>query len=137
MRTGAGLDAHGQAALLSSPPSSLGGAAAAHLWWRNPVPFLFGGMAAMLSLVALALLFLTCSYYWNSLSDHDSDSQKPRDSHGAKAPASFEDSFLVIMPGDVGPTALAVPIAAPNRDSQPRSCPGTSPGDRQTPPQRH
>ncbi|XP_074580578.1 protein GLUTAMINE DUMPER 2-like [Curcuma longa] len=133
MRTGAGFNADDQAALLSSP-----GGAAAHSGWRYPVPFLFGGMAAMLALVALALLILTCSYYWNSLSGHDdSDLQKPRDSHGAKAPASLEDSVLVIMPGEVAPSVLAVPIAAPNRVDQPRSCQVTSPGDRQTPPQSH
>lgn len=132
MRTGSGFNADGPAALFSSP-----GGAAAHSGWRSPVPFLFGSMAAMLGLVALALIILTCSYYWNSLSGDDSDRQKPPDSDGAKGPASLEDSFLVVMPGDVAPTALAIPIPAPNRDSQPRSCPVTSPGDLQTPPQSH
>lgn len=31
--------------------------------WQSPVPYLFGGLAAMLGLITLALLILACSYW--------------------------------------------------------------------------
>ncbi|KAL6567841.1 hypothetical protein OROGR_001509 [Orobanche gracilis] len=31
--------------------------------WHSPVPYLFGGLAAMLGLIAFALLILACSYW--------------------------------------------------------------------------
>ncbi|EAZ21955.1 hypothetical protein OsJ_05607 [Oryza sativa Japonica Group] len=31
--------------------------------WQSPVPYLFGGLAAMLGLIALSLLALACSYW--------------------------------------------------------------------------
>ncbi|XP_010497820.1 PREDICTED: protein GLUTAMINE DUMPER 2, partial [Camelina sativa] len=34
-----------------------------HSPWHSPVPYLFGGLAAMLALISLALLILACSYW--------------------------------------------------------------------------
>ncbi|KAL1060532.1 hypothetical protein V6Z11_1Z090900 [Gossypium hirsutum] len=34
-----------------------------HSPWHSPVPYLFGGLAAMLGLIAFALLILACSYW--------------------------------------------------------------------------
>ncbi|GKC32097.1 glutamine dumper 2-like protein [Tanacetum coccineum] len=31
--------------------------------WHSPVPYLFGGLAAMMGLIAFALLVLACSYW--------------------------------------------------------------------------
>ncbi|KAG0468619.1 hypothetical protein HPP92_017947 [Vanilla planifolia] len=44
-----------------SPASRLG--AAGRSAWHSPVPYLFGGLAAMLGLIAFALLILACSYW--------------------------------------------------------------------------
>ncbi|KAJ1382513.1 protein GLUTAMINE DUMPER 2-like [Sesbania bispinosa] len=52
--------------------------------WHSPVPYLFGGLAAMLGLIAFALLILACSY-WKLAGqlqneDRDLESQKEGDS---------------------------------------------------------
>ncbi|XP_020595966.1 uncharacterized protein LOC110035968 [Phalaenopsis equestris] len=49
----------------SSAPLATGEAIspAAHPAWRSPVPYLFGGIAAMLGLITFALLVLVCSYW--------------------------------------------------------------------------
>ncbi|WOK95031.1 protein GLUTAMINE DUMPER 2 [Canna indica] len=117
MRTGAGFDVNGVSTMASaSAPSS----SSPHSAWHSPIPYLFGGLAAMLGLIAFALLILACSYwkvssYLESGDDaagpsHD-DPEKPSDASAAKSPAWPEDRFLVIMPGDCAPTVLAVPIA--------------------------
>ncbi|KAL0297389.1 UNVERIFIED_CONTAM: protein GLUTAMINE DUMPER 3 [Sesamum radiatum] len=88
--------------------------------WHSPVPYLFGGLAAMLGLIAFALLILACSYW--KLSDQvngredggDRDvegGEKGESSSDAKAPPAFEEKFLVIMAGEVKPTFLASPIS--------------------------
>ncbi|RRT55489.1 hypothetical protein B296_00045316 [Ensete ventricosum] len=93
--------------------------AAAPSPWQSPVPYLFGGLAAMLGLIALALLILACSYwklssYLDPGNDDDatnSDHEKPADATAGKDPTFLDDWFLVIMAGDHAPTFLAVPIA--------------------------
>ncbi|CAK9148798.1 unnamed protein product [Ilex paraguariensis] len=91
--------------------------------WHSPVPYLFGGLAAMLGLIAFALLILACSYWKLSgyldgdegeggerdieAGDGDKDSDK-----NLKAPPVFEQKFLVIMAGQEKPTFLATPISS-------------------------
>ncbi|EMS45822.1 hypothetical protein TRIUR3_28536 [Triticum urartu] len=41
----------------------INGTVAPHSPWQSPVPYLFGGLAAMLGLIAFALLILACSYW--------------------------------------------------------------------------
>ncbi|KAL7112024.1 hypothetical protein ACP275_05G126800 [Erythranthe tilingii] len=86
--------------------------------WHSPVPYLFGGLAAMLGLIAFALLILACSYWKLSGQvnggEADDDLEegaagKGENSSDAKATAAFEEKFLVIMAGDVKPTFLATP----------------------------
>ncbi|KAL0407881.1 UNVERIFIED_CONTAM: protein GLUTAMINE DUMPER 1 [Sesamum radiatum] len=88
--------------------------------WHSPVPYLFGGLAAILGLIAFALLILACSYW--KLSDQvngredggDRDvegGEKGESSSDAKAPPAFEEKVLVIMAGEVKPTFLATPIS--------------------------
>ncbi|XP_042459543.1 protein GLUTAMINE DUMPER 3-like [Zingiber officinale] len=128
MRAPAGFTADGDgASLLSSPPSSSaatagGGSQSA---WHSPVPYLFGGLAAMLGLIALALLILACSYWklssyldssYLDSSDADDGAEGPSTDHQKRAggPAVLEERFLVIMPGDDAPTVLAIPISKPS-----------------------
>ncbi|KAL3650954.1 hypothetical protein CASFOL_007357 [Castilleja foliolosa] len=121
MRTGATL-------VHSTPLAKMGAAAAAskttftppatiqRSTWHSPVPYLFGGLAAMMGLIAFALLVLACSYW--EVSDGAGEDGGERDVEGgtaekgdggsdAKAPPVFEEKFLVIMAGDVNPTFLA------------------------------
>ncbi|WOL19040.1 protein GLUTAMINE DUMPER 4-like [Canna indica] len=121
MRTGAGFDDSSGAPPWEAPASS---PVEPHSPWQSPVPYLFGGLAALLCLISLALLILACSY-WKLSSYLDSppddraaaalqqhDREKPSDDPAAKETATKEEQFLVIMAGDSAPTFIAVPIAA-------------------------
>ncbi|XP_074563431.1 protein GLUTAMINE DUMPER 3-like [Curcuma longa] len=124
MRPPAGFTADGDGtSLLSSPPSSSaatgGGSQSA---WHSPVPYLFGGLAAMLGLIAVALLILACSYWklssyldssYLDSGDDDDGAEDPSADRQKRAggPAVLEERFLVIMPGDDAPTVLAIPIS--------------------------
>nr|ANW72276.1 glutamine dumper 3 [Tradescantia hirsutiflora] len=94
-----------------------------HSPWHSPVPYLFGGLAAMLGLIALALLILACSYwklsgYLDSATDSEGRNSsedtegKFGDGEATKPAPFFEERFLVIMPGDLKPTQLATPVAS-------------------------
>ncbi|URD91876.1 glutamine dumper 3 [Musa troglodytarum] len=89
-----------------------------HSAWHSPVPYLFGGLAAMMGLVTLALLILACSYWKLSsfLESGDGTEQSDHDKHGdassGKDPTFPEERFFVIMAGDCTPTFLAIPIAS-------------------------
>ncbi|XP_052164424.1 protein GLUTAMINE DUMPER 3-like [Oryza glaberrima] len=125
MRPGAGFNATAVAAAKAAvvAPVAAGGAAA-HSAWHSPVPYLFGGLAAMLGLIAFALLILACSYW--KLSGYleggaggrggNDDGGAPAD--GVKPAASelpppiWEEKILVIMAGDVKPTYLATPMSS-------------------------
>ncbi|XP_072963350.1 protein GLUTAMINE DUMPER 3-like [Typha angustifolia] len=95
--------------------------------WHSPVPYLFGGLAAMLGLIAFALLVLACSYMKLSgfLDDGGADVEAGADERsaadgdaegkasgckGAAAPPLFEERIVVIMAGDEKPTFLGTPI---------------------------
>jgi hypothetical protein len=87
-----------------------------HSAWQSPVPYLFGGLAAMLGLIALALLILACSYWkLNSfLSEPQSDDPASNDTDTKPAaqsgpPAILHQLFAVIMAGDEKPTFIATP----------------------------
>ncbi|XP_021723807.1 protein GLUTAMINE DUMPER 2-like [Chenopodium quinoa] len=87
--------------------------------WHSPVPYLFGGLAAMLGLIAFALLILACSY-WRLSRDNDPQQQSNEGGDlesGEKgegvskingAPV-FEEKIVVIMAGNDKPTFLATP----------------------------
>ncbi|CAH8324873.1 unnamed protein product [Eruca vesicaria subsp. sativa] len=80
---------------------------------RTPVPYLFGGLAAMLGLITFALLLLACSYW--SLSrrtNSDGDGEKQRETDEKVTAKVFEEKILVIMAGQNKPTFLATPVAA-------------------------
>ncbi|GAA0150396.1 hypothetical protein Leryth_002913 [Lithospermum erythrorhizon] len=86
--------------------------------WHSPVPYLFGGLAAMLGLIAFALLILACSY-WKLSGDHENgeterDLEAGEGGDGAlkAAPPVYEEKFLVIMAGQEKPTFLATQISS-------------------------
>ncbi|VVB08926.1 unnamed protein product [Arabis nemorensis] len=87
--------------------------------WHSPVPYLFGGLAVMLGLIAFALLILACSYWHLSSSGEDSgegngggvDDEKESRSGEKAANVAYEEKILVIMAGDDLPRFLATPVA--------------------------
>lgn len=107
-----------------------------HSPWHSPVPYLFGGLAAMLGLIAFALLILACSYWKLSgyLDGGDNGEAGERDLEAGEGkhdetrkpyPQVFEEKILVIMAGDLKPTFLATPISSGSSsfgDDRNKSC---------------
>ncbi|CAL9125876.1 unnamed protein product [Musa textilis] len=117
MRPGVGLNTS-RGASATSPSATA--SSVPHSAWHSPVPYLFGGLAAMMGLIAFALLILACSYwkfsgYLDSVEDADNRDADGEASCGpgdaAKPPRLFEEGIVVIMAGDCMPTFLATPIA--------------------------
>ncbi|XP_011044960.1 PREDICTED: protein GLUTAMINE DUMPER 5-like [Populus euphratica] len=84
--------------------------------WHSPVPYLFGGLAAMLGLIAFALLILACSY-WRISGRLDSenegnDLESGNEKEEKPEKKVFEEKFLVIMAGNEKPTFLATPVCS-------------------------
>nr|GEY64212.1 protein glutamine dumper 2-like [Tanacetum cinerariifolium] len=88
--------------------------------WHSPVPYLFGGLAAMLGLIAFALLILACSY-WKLSGDMENRDEQERDLEaGDSKPDNrdklespvMEEKYLVIMAGQANPTFLATPVSS-------------------------
>ncbi|XP_065848399.1 protein GLUTAMINE DUMPER 3 [Euphorbia lathyris] len=102
------------------PTSAIGGVQRSP--WHSPVPYLFGGLAAMLGLIAFALLILACSYWKlsgylgneNDDGDRDLESGEGESKNGdaQKQPVVFEEKILVIMAGELKPTFLATPMSS-------------------------
>ncbi|XP_031478980.1 protein GLUTAMINE DUMPER 5-like [Nymphaea colorata] len=91
-----------------------------HSPWHSPVPYLFGGLAAMLGLIAFALLILACSYW--KLSGYfengegsqggevGEEGEKPLE---IKVCSGLEDQkIVVIMAGDQKPSFIATPMSS-------------------------
>lgn len=109
--------------MVAAPPPS---PAMAVSPWHSPVPYLFGGLAAMLGLITLALLILACSYWKlnNYLGTGHSSSAAAAAGDGgdgdggSKSPATavaafpvvYRDLVAVVMAGERMPTFLAAPI---------------------------
>lgn len=83
--------------------------------WNSPVPYLFGGLAIILGLIALALFIISCSYKKpsteeSSSSNNVNDSDRGREKKTVELmKPEMEPKFVVIMPGDYNPTWLAKP----------------------------
>lgn len=80
--------------------------------WNSPIPYLFGGLALVLGVVALALIILACAYR-NSSSDQSSNEKSNKPAHALQP--EMEPRIVVIMAGETKPTYLAKPIAATRR----------------------
>ncbi|XP_009597813.1 protein GLUTAMINE DUMPER 1 [Nicotiana tabacum] len=118
MRTGSGFSTTSSPTIKAtfSPPAIVQRSP-----WHSPVPYLFGGLAAMLGLIAFALLILACSYWKLSshLREHDDNQSQDDTEAGAgekpatgavKAMPEFEEKIVVIMAGDLNPSFLATPM---------------------------
>ncbi|GAB4832477.1 hypothetical protein Ancab_006499, partial [Ancistrocladus abbreviatus] len=77
--------------------------------WNSPIPYLFGGLALMVGLIAVALIILACSYKKSS-SDGDDGNKEPGEMVAVKL--DNEPKVVVIMAGDDNPTYLAKPVPA-------------------------
>lgn len=77
--------------------------------WHTPIPYLFGGLAVIMGLIALALLALTCSYCRNNSQDDDDLDNKESESQTKEPIKVYEEKILVIMAGNEKPTFLATP----------------------------
>ncbi|CAM8914415.1 hypothetical protein QQ045_032222 [Rhodiola kirilowii] len=87
--------------------------------WHSPVPYLFGGLAAMLGLIAFALLVLACSYWklsgYLEAGENGGEDQGENGLEIVKVESSgkvFEEKFLVIMAGEMKPTHLATQVTS-------------------------
>lgn len=86
--------------------------------WHSPVPYLFGGLAAMLGLIAFALLILACSYWKLSSRLGNADELPESDLEAGDRPPGnvkqaqvvYDEKCLVIMAGQEKPTYLATPM---------------------------
>lgn len=106
-------------AATGSPPSTsaMTDGLGPHSTWRSPVPYLFGGLAAMMGVIALALLILACSY-WKLSGLLDSNGEPGPDAEGEKGSSSGHVGpvvmqtvhVAVIMAGEERPTYLATPV---------------------------
>ncbi|GAU20982.1 hypothetical protein TSUD_201310 [Trifolium subterraneum] len=99
-----------------------------HSPWHSPVPYLFGGLAAMLGLIAFALLILACSYWklsgyleGNSESERDLEAGQGNNETDEKPQKPYEEKILVIMAGQNKPTFLATPSMSSSSASTSRS----------------
>ncbi|WCJ25493.1 glutamine dumper 5 [Euphorbia peplus] len=91
------------------PESSASGVALKH--WNSPVPYLFGGLAAMLGLIGMALLILACSSkkpHTNLQPQEDNNNDRKMEMI-MMMPMEMEPKIVVIMPGDHNPTFFAKP----------------------------
>ncbi|KAJ4810614.1 Glutamine dumper 3 [Rhynchospora pubera] len=114
----------------TSPPPSTSAMAQGlvpHSTWRSPVPYLFGGLAAMMGVIALALLILACSY-WKLSGFLDSVTSNEESSSGTEGEKGSNDSDVgpvvvqtehvaVIMAGQERPTYLATPVEKKKEES--------------------
>ncbi|XP_020578616.1 protein GLUTAMINE DUMPER 2-like [Phalaenopsis equestris] len=134
MRPGAAFSQQNPA---NSPAAS--SAATLHSAWHSPVPYLFGGLAAMLGLIAFALLILACSYWkLSGYLEGDGDSNPPAageeegksgNGDGKLTAAVYEERIVVIMAGDKKPTFLATPMSSRASSFGDRNAGGDAGGD--------
>ncbi|KAA8547855.1 hypothetical protein F0562_004284 [Nyssa sinensis] len=80
--------------------------------WNSPIPYLFGGLALTLGLVALALIILACSYKRSSSGSSTEVQEKPADMPMNVLQPEMEPKIVVIMAGDDNPTYLAKPSSS-------------------------
>ncbi|CAL9771398.1 unnamed protein product [Musa acuminata subsp. burmannicoides] len=122
MRAGAGFNTTAVVVPSAAAAAAAAGGGGGHSEWHSPVPYLFGGLAAMLGLIAFALLLLACSYWKLSRrlgGRHGGDAEPdPKTWVGVAMPAAcYEEKVVVIMAGDEKPTYLATPISSPASSS--------------------
>ncbi|XP_020202939.1 protein GLUTAMINE DUMPER 5 [Cajanus cajan] len=84
--------------------------------WHSPVPYLFGGLATVMALIALALFMLACSYWrlthQTDLENNSNIKEGDEDPQNKEQPKVYQEKILVIMAGDHKPTFLATPSSS-------------------------
>jgi len=99
--------------MLNTPPNNTPTTITPSLW-HTPIPYLFGGLAFIMGLIALALLALAYSYCKlsrnNQDGDHNDMENKESDPQTKEPIKSYEEKILVIMAGNEKPTFLATPV---------------------------
>ncbi|PIA63363.1 hypothetical protein AQUCO_00201003v1 [Aquilegia coerulea] len=84
---------------------------------NSPIPYLFGGLAAMLGLIALSLIFLVCTRRKSSPTDSESDDIEKAPKFSLPPP-EMEPKIVVIMAGDHMPTFVAKPVSTVQHEKQ-------------------
>ncbi|GJU37347.1 zinc knuckle CX2CX4HX4C containing protein [Tanacetum coccineum] len=91
------------------------------LHWDSPIPYLFGGMFLVFSLMSCALITLACSYkkaYSAYSGDNHGDDEKPSSCACNKhLSLELEPEIVIVMPGDTNPTYIAKPLPTMNNVS--------------------
>ncbi|XP_028764743.1 protein GLUTAMINE DUMPER 6-like [Neltuma alba] len=76
---------------------------------KSPIPYFFGGLAIILTLISVALLILlACSPREHSSSSSSSAQDQTVDVGGE---VDSEPKIVVVMAGDTNPTFLAKPLS--------------------------
>ncbi|KAK9683047.1 hypothetical protein RND81_10G114500 [Saponaria officinalis] len=78
--------------------------------WSSPIPYLFGGLALMLTLIAISLIILVCSYIKNQT--NSSDEESGNKSSPIHSKVAFDDlpRVFVVMAGDDKPSYIGKPM---------------------------
>lgn len=85
--------------------------------WNSPLPYLFGGLALMLGLIAIALIILACSFRkFSSRSQSVAGDEKP--ARPVNLDSEEGPKVVVIMPGDDNPTYIAQPVSSIHHSEQ-------------------
>ncbi|GAB4828025.1 hypothetical protein Ancab_034912 [Ancistrocladus abbreviatus] len=77
--------------------------------WNSPVPYLFGGLAVTLGLIAVALIMLACSFKKSSSTEANGEGGE-KEAEMVAGKLDDEPKIVVIMAGDENPTYLAKPV---------------------------
>jgi uncharacterized membrane protein YjgN (DUF898 family) len=107
----------GPCSTFASNHSTMNGTSSEAASLRNlssPVPYLFGGLAFILGVIAIALLIIVYSFgeqYSSSTSSNDEE--KSSNMHVVDMDqVSLEQEIVVIMAGESNPTYLAKPVSS-------------------------
>ncbi|KAK9272604.1 hypothetical protein L1049_002978 [Liquidambar formosana] len=77
--------------------------------WNSPIPYLFGGLALMLGLIAVALVVLVCTHRKHSSNSSSNDAEEKPVKPTINTLADAEPKIVVIMAGENNPTYIATP----------------------------
>ncbi|KAL2534794.1 Protein GLUTAMINE DUMPER 3 [Abeliophyllum distichum] len=114
---------------MEGPATAPSSSPAQHSSWHSPVTYLFGGLAALLGLIFLAIFILSCTYLklsdylenrrQNERSDLEAAAGEADGGSGGSesgclklAQPVLEEKYLVIMAGQQKPTFLATPVSS-------------------------
>ncbi|KAL5725628.1 hypothetical protein ACHQM5_008753 [Ranunculus cassubicifolius] len=98
---------------VGAPTISISTPTAADGWrWNSPLPYLYGGLAAVLIAIALSLLSLAYSH-WKSSDRNSSEVDVENQVKQSLPPrVELEPKLAVIMAGNHEPTYLAYPVSS-------------------------